>query len=224
MSDHGANSIHNRPFLNFIVPTWWMDKYELENILFNNQEALFSAYDLHKTLKHAATLPEDPEVPPEWSNYHPSISLFESIIPINRTCLTSRIPPNHCFCEPWKEPWEINKKITDKEYDWLTKMMVKAINAEPGIVAGLCPPFTFKAIDQVAWKDPKEEPNTRYWNVEITMKEGHPHRYTISVKENLRVPNHQDVQILSLKQITRYVGYEGCTPRGASPEFCVCSV
>lgn len=60
MSDHGANSIHNRPFLNIILPTWWMEKFNLEGVLFDNQEKLFSAFDLHKTLKHIVTMPEEP--------------------------------------------------------------------------------------------------------------------------------------------------------------------
>jgi hypothetical protein len=224
MSDHGANSIHNRPFLNIIVPVWWMKENNLEDILFNNQEALFSAYDLHKTLKHSVSMPDPPQdLPDIWSKYEPSISLFESIIPANRTCIPARIPPNHCFCEPWKEPWEVKKKITDSDYQWLTDLCMKAINSESGIESGLCPKFTFKSVDLVAWKDPAEEKNIRYWMLEITTNEGNPNRYVMSVRENLLSSQHQDAVIQSLKQITRYFKYERCTPRGASPEFCVCS-
>jgi hypothetical protein len=84
MSDHGAGFVHNRPFLNIILPIDWMEEHNLEEILYNNQEQLFSAYDLHKTLKHTVTMPDLPPVPEVWSNHYPSISLFESIIPANR--------------------------------------------------------------------------------------------------------------------------------------------
>jgi len=99
--------------------------------------------------------------------------------------------------------------------------MMNAINVEPGIKAGLCPRFSFTSVDLIAWKDPKEEIGVRYWMVEITMKEGHPHRYVMNYKENIQNNNHGG-SILSLKQIARYHMYQPCTPQGASPEFCIC--
>jgi len=221
MSDHGAGPIHNRPFLNIIVPIWWMEENRLEEILYGNQEQLFSGYDLHKTLKHAISMPNLPEVPAAWANYYPSISLFEKLLPVNRTCLVARIPPNHCFCEPWREPSEIRKKLTDPSYNWLVDVMMDAINTEPGIQQKLCPEFTMDTIDMIAWKEPKEETGVRYWMIELTMKEGNPpNRYVMSLQE--LIGNTNGFNILSLKQITRYFKYEKCTPRGASPEFCVC--
>lgn len=141
-----------------------------------------------------------------------------------RTCITARISPNHCFCEPWREPWEVKKKIYDEDYAWLIEIMMNHINEEPGIANKLCPSFSLQSIDLIAWKDPKEEVNVRYWMVEISMKEGNPHRYTMSLKENLQMDatNHSQYEVLMLKQITRYFKYEKCTPKGASPEFCVC--
>ena len=139
-----------------------------------------------------------------------------------RTCITARIPPNHCFCEPWREPWEVKKKKDDPEYAWLVDVMMKSINNDNGIREGLCPSFHFQNVDLLAWKIPKEESNVRYWMLEASMKEGHPHKYTMSLKEYLNAPNHKNYQILMLKQITRYYMYEKCTPKGASPEFCIC--
>jgi len=82
--------------------------------------------------------------------------------------------------------------------------------------------FHKKSVDLVAWKDPKEERDVRYWMVEMTMQEGHPHRYTMSFKQDLSNQQKQKGTVQSLKQITRYFMYQSCTPQGASPEFCVC--
>jgi len=116
---------------------------------------------------------------------------------------------------------KLEKKPTDPAYYWLKEIMMKAIAEEPGIKSGLCPPFTFSSVDLVAWKDPKEEPGIRYWMIEITMKEGHPHRYVMNYRQVADTPDHKG-SILSLKQITRYFMYQSCTPQGASPEFCIC--
>src|SRR5258708_7727954 len=98
--------------------------------------------------------------------------------------------------------------------------MMSAINEESGIKQKLCPEFTLKSIDLIAWKDPWEEKGIRYWMVELTMEEGHPpNRYVMSLKEilDMQLPEHRNHNILSLKQITRYFKYEKCTPSGASP-------
>jgi len=183
------------------------------------RKKLFGAYDLHKTLKHIVTIPQPPKVPANWVNFYPSLSLFEKI-PEERTCITARIPPNHCFCEPWKEPWEESRTMNDPQYSWLVNKMMDFINNEAGILARLCPQFTFDTVDLVAWKEPTEEPGKRYWMVEVTMKEGHPNRYVMNLEQPDKLTD--DGKIISVKQITRYWMYQKCAPRGASPEFCVC--
>lgn len=98
--------------------------------------------------------------------------------------------------------------------------MMGAINSESGIAAGLCNKFTFDKVDLVAWKISKEQPTVRYWMIEATMKEGHPHRYTMNLEQTDK--SIKNGNIISLKQITRYWMYQECTPKGGSPEFCIC--
>jgi len=55
---------HKMPLLLIYVPNWYLELYpEIEQNLKQNEQRLFSAYDLHYTIKHFMTYPEKPPTP-----------------------------------------------------------------------------------------------------------------------------------------------------------------
>ncbi|PRP85778.1 hypothetical protein PROFUN_05970 [Planoprotostelium fungivorum] len=82
------------PLGHVIVPRWMLKaKPEMREALKNNEQALFSGLDLHRSLQHLMVWPEKPPASPLSSTR----SIFETI-PLNRTCSDAKIPDYFCFC------------------------------------------------------------------------------------------------------------------------------
>eukprot|EP01102_Stenamoeba_stenopodia_P006364 TRINITY_DN1745_c0_g1_i1.p1 TRINITY_DN1745_c0_g1~~TRINITY_DN1745_c0_g1_i1.p1 ORF type:complete len:554 (-),score=96.23 TRINITY_DN1745_c0_g1_i1:138-1799(-) len=87
---------HKLPVLFFIVPTWFLDLYpNIEKYLLLNEQRLFTAYDLHYTIKHFVSYPEMPTKQDE-SRF--AYSLIGEEVPIDRTCDEAGIEDNICVC------------------------------------------------------------------------------------------------------------------------------
>jgi len=86
------------PLGNVIVPKWMLKQQpQMREALKNNEQALMTGLDIHRSLQHLMVWPE---APPQ-SQLSTTRSIFETI-PLSRTCSEAGVPDYYCFCNKTK--------------------------------------------------------------------------------------------------------------------------
>eukprot|EP00163_Fabomonas_tropica_P027990 TRINITY_DN5566_c0_g1_i3.p1 TRINITY_DN5566_c0_g1~~TRINITY_DN5566_c0_g1_i3.p1 ORF type:complete len:120 (+),score=11.08 TRINITY_DN5566_c0_g1_i3:641-1000(+) len=97
---------HRLPTLVTVWPNPFLQRHpKVARNLHANQQRLITAYDLHHTLRHIASFPQEPAPRPyrEHSDIPDNLagSTLHSLmtpVPADRTCAQARIPKRWCVC------------------------------------------------------------------------------------------------------------------------------
>ena len=136
MGDHGMRASDFRatltgkleqrlPFLSITLPSSLLSKYpNIRDAMQHNSKLLTSHFDLHATLQHLFTFPNDPKV-------LKGQSLFSKIDARTRTCETAGIKEHWCTCLQFTE-----QNTTEKHVIKLAEAVVTFINQN---ITGMIP-------------------------------------------------------------------------------------